>query len=199
MFERRTANRERKSWLVQGHVGPGEPSACLSEWNCHRREQSEHGSCLSSPWPWALLSICGMVETQFWLRLTAPSCATSLLLSTPSYCCCCFCFFLTLEVLVHIMQNKTLFSVHFSLFNFINAWTASSKVRAQLVVIWSPFMPTLGFFSPPNPLNPVFLVPVSCSPESPVTLLSFLFSPVGHLWERTYSRGCFCERQTDGP
>lgn len=108
-------------------------------------------------------------------------------------------FFLTLEVLVHTMQNKTLFSVHFSLFNFINAWTASSKVRAQLVVIWRPFMPTLGFFSPPNPLHPVFLVPVSCSPESPVTLLSFLFSPVGHLWERTYSRGCFCERQTDGP
>lgn len=78
-FERRTAHRERKSSLAHGHFGPGEPSACLPEWNCHCREQSEHGSSPSRPAASSTTPFATRREpsTALLLQLTAPSCAPS--------------------------------------------------------------------------------------------------------------------------
>lgn len=113
-FERRTAHRERKSKLAQGRFGPGEPSACLPEWNCHCWEQSEPGSSPSRPkLPQALFAAQWEPSPVLLLQLTFPYWAPSphfpLNPSIEPFLLLYFGTFYTYAILVHIMG---MISVH---------------------------------------------------------------------------------------
>lgn len=170
-FERRTAHRERKSKLAQGRFGPGEPSACLPEWNCHCWEQSEPGSSRSRP------KLPQAAPSTFCSTVRAQSCASapayfSLLssispLSSKSFY---WTFFAALfSVLFTLMQFKCTLWGWFHCSTFFSIFLAvDSEVRALSPLPWLDHCrtsrPRLRLFWA-NLYGCVFVL-CSCSPES---------------------------------